>query len=64
MPRYFKIQSWHVTAGFDGVAELESRCGKKGNDSSLTADELPLGEKSCETCLRLDASDRDATKEA
>ncbi|HEU4571476.1 MAG TPA: hypothetical protein VFR93_02230 [Candidatus Limnocylindrales bacterium] len=50
---YALIDSWHVVerAGRDGDVTY---CGRTVNrNEGTTADTLPLGEKSCETCLRL-----------
>jgi hypothetical protein len=66
------IRSWHAISFFDRGGAARTRCGRRvavqgtitsgpGGPSEVrpTADELPLGEKSCETCLRLRADDLD-----
>jgi hypothetical protein len=48
--------SWHVAP--PAIAPwIRTRCGRWAGESPLTADDLPLGAKSCETCLRLVAHD-------
>jgi len=44
--------SWHIV-GRGGA----TRCGRWIPVPSPSADDLPMGEKSCETCLRLTAWD-------
>ena len=48
---WVKLRSWHVLA--NGM----TRCGRVFVVPSPTADDLPMGERSCETCLRLTAHD-------
>ena len=50
---WVKIRSWHL------VARGRTRCGRVFMIPSPTADDLPLGERSCETCLRLMAWDQE-----
>lgn len=54
MMKYVRIRSWHViltpTRAFD---TYRTRCGRTVTTTAVT-NELPLDEKSCETCLRLD----------
>lgn len=47
-----KRLSWHIV-----FREVWSRCGFFFSAAAPRADDLPLGEKSCETCLRLAAWD-------
>jgi hypothetical protein len=67
---YVKIRSWHAITFFDRGGAARTRCGRRvavqgtitsgpGGPTEVraTADELPLGDKSCETCLRLRAKD-------
>lgn len=53
---YIKIKSWHIiktpTRMFDTYI---TRCGLKAVGN--TANDLPLGEKSCESCFRYTARD-------
>jgi hypothetical protein len=48
---WVRIKSWHL------VASGRTRCGRLYAIPSPTVDDLPLGAKSCETCLRLVARD-------
>lgn len=68
---YVLIQSWHSIASYDRGGAAQTRCGRRvvvegtiasgpGIDASevhLTSDELQLGDRSCETCLRLSVRD-------
>jgi hypothetical protein len=55
--KYVRIVSWHVVridrsrGGF-----IRTRCGRYVPEGQIE-EQLPLGEKSCETCLRLAATD-------
>jgi hypothetical protein len=54
---YLKIGSWHVIALVDD-AGWHTRCGRLVmTEPAPATGQLPLGEKSCETCLRLTVSD-------
>jgi len=56
---YLKVRSWHRIAKVDD-AGWHTRCGITVTTESVPAsDTLPLGEKSCETCLRLEVVDTD-----
>jgi hypothetical protein len=56
---YLKIGSWHTIARVDD-AGWWTRCGRLVTTQKVPAsDHLPLGEKSCETCLRLSRADED-----
>jgi hypothetical protein len=44
---WVKIKSWHL------VANGRTRCGRLYVIPSPTVDDLPLGERSCESCARL-----------
>jgi hypothetical protein len=56
---YLKIGSWHVIARVDDRGWW-TRCGRVvTNEPTPASDQLPLGEKSCETCLRLSTHDED-----
>ena len=54
--KYVRIRSWHVvltpTRAFD---TYRTYCGRTVTTRDTSAD-LPLDEKSCETCLRLTRS--------
>ncbi len=53
--------SWHIAVpGWERVHP--TRCGLRARDGAPTADDLPLGERSCETCLRLVARDAKGTR--
>ena len=55
--KYVQIVSWHVVwIDRSGGAFIRTRCGRYVPDGTIQ-EELPLGEKSCETCLRLAATD-------
>jgi len=55
--KYVKIRSWHLVAYHARAFQtFRTRCGRTVR-SFDTAPELPLDEKSCETCLRLAATD-------
>ena len=55
---YVRIRSWHLLA--EGVEDdALTRCGRKASALAPVADELPLDERSCETCLRLAAHDEE-----
>jgi hypothetical protein len=67
---YVLIRSWHLIVGTDRGGVVRTRCGRRvavqgtitsGGVGELvlhpTAPELPLGDRSCETCLRLAAHD-------
>ena len=55
--KYVKIRSWHLVATPTRAFQtFRTRCGRTVK-SFDTAPELPLDEKSCETCLRLAARD-------
>lgn len=49
MDRFVKLRSWHILRD-DRNATL---CGRPVTDPDTSAD-MPLDEKSCETCLRID----------
>lgn len=46
--------SWHVESAPD-----ETRCGRWLDADAPRSDDLPIGEKSCESCLRLVARDQE-----
>ncbi len=49
---WFKIVSWHASAGWESRGGLEKLlCGRWARVGAETSDTLPPG-KSCETCLR------------
>jgi len=48
---WVKLVSWHLV-----TAPGRTRCGRNTGYRKV-ADDLPLGERSCETCLRLAAHD-------
>ena len=48
--------SWHIVGRIRGGA---TRCGRWISVPSPSADDLPLGEKSCESCARLTLHDQE-----
>jgi hypothetical protein len=50
---WVKIKSWHL------VANGRTRCGRLYAIPSPTVDDLPLDERSCESCLRLHERDEE-----
>lgn len=63
---YVLIRSWHIVEQTSRSGVVKTRCGRsvvptattEGRDGAPVrayplSDELPLGDKSCETCLRL-----------
>lgn len=70
--RWVRIVSWHRIAATYRDGDVGTRCGRMVREvveltgateevieGHVTADFLPLGEKSCESCLRLMAKDGD-----
>ena len=54
MQGYVRFRSWHVIKTWTRVpGRALTLCGRLA--TGATADVLPLGDKSCETCLRLQA---------
>jgi hypothetical protein len=54
MERYVKIRSWHIIRTFTRVpGGAITLCGKRTQGAPMSQ-VLPLVDKSCETCLRLD----------
>jgi hypothetical protein len=49
--KWVKIKSWHIVVD-DLLDAYLTRCGRRAMDTYTVAD-LPMGEKSCESCLRL-----------
>jgi hypothetical protein len=49
---WMQIESWHRVSVVD-EAGWHTRCGRVTTGDAPVTDELPLDEKSCETCLRL-----------
>jgi hypothetical protein len=49
--KWAKIKSWHIVVIDLGDAYL-TRCGRRATTADVAVD-LPMDEKSCETCLRL-----------
>jgi len=51
---YLRLDSWHVR-GPVPIEGWDTLCGRHVNaaQKAPVSDQLPLGEKSCETCLRL-----------
>lgn len=61
MSAYVKIPrgSWHATLTFTRTGSVLTRCGRLVPGPKHTVDDqLPLNEKSCESCLRLEAHDK------
>lgn len=56
---YIRIRAWHIIAGpTRGIpGRYELRCGRTAEGTII--DSLPLGERSCETCLRLARHDEE-----
>lgn len=46
-------RSWHILGTYS-----RTRCGRRAI-ASLAVNDLPMGEKSCETCLRLSKRDEE-----
>jgi hypothetical protein len=70
MTIYAKLYSWHqleieapAATGGDTSSALVAltRCGREVPGDAPTSPTLPLGEPSCETCLRLVRHDEEAT---
>lgn len=56
---YLRIVSWHSIARVD-AAGWHTRCGRVvTTEDAPASDTLPLGEPTCETCLRLTIHDKD-----
>lgn len=59
MPDYDWVKigrSWHAVVGGEMSVvgqRNKARCGRHSIEIPLTKDMLPLGSKSCESCLRL-----------
>ena len=47
---WVRIRSWHALSGLTAGHTL---CGRRAGSDADVSDQLPSGEKSCETCLRL-----------
>ena len=45
--------SWHVVRNGEIPPWIWARCGRWAGESPLTAEDLPLDGKSCESCCRL-----------
>jgi hypothetical protein len=56
---YVRIRSWHRVAPVSRGGLPKTRCGRWADLAAPVSDELPIGEKSCETCLRLHARDEE-----
>ena len=55
--KYVRIVSWHVVWIDRSLGRaILTRCGRYVPEGEIEK-QLPLGEKSCETCLRLAATD-------
>ena len=54
---WVRIRSWHRVTFDSRGGQHRTRCGLWAPRDAQTAAELPLDEKSCETCLRLTARD-------
>lgn len=48
--------SWHILARVTAEGWV-TRCGVSINEETPVSDALPLNERSCESCLRYNASD-------
>lgn len=56
MGGYVKIRSWHVRSGLVSRGGMvHTLCGRWASATALQSAVLPMGEKSCESCLRLKA---------
>lgn len=53
---YLKVRSWHQIASVTDSG-WHTRCGLNVTQSAPASDRIPLGEPSCESCLRLTAHD-------
>lgn len=69
---YVRMGSWHTLAMTFRSGAVKTRCGRTARVAgtivtapgipsrvSPTSDALPLGERSCESCLRLTAHDQE-----
>jgi len=56
MDRWIKIRSWHRLTTFTRAGGALTRCGRRVDPPLTTADDFPVDEKTCESCLRLEAA--------
>lgn len=68
--RAMKLDSWHLIDSHyaqgsrdDGV-RYTSICGRDADENVLTGSTLPMSEKTCETCLRIERKRREARAKA
>lgn len=52
---YVRLRSWHVRQWHVRQRGGYTLCGRVTGDGQRTADSLPMGERSCESCLRIAA---------
>jgi hypothetical protein len=52
-----RLRSWHSIRTYTRVGSILTRCGRLIGPDHQIVDVLPLGERSCESCLRLVAHD-------
>ena len=48
---WVRISSWHALRAFELAAP--TLCGRRAGPQADVSSELPMGEKSCESCARL-----------
>jgi hypothetical protein len=56
---WVRLVAWHALRPTRSLTVGHTRCGRAFVIPSPTAPELPLGERSCESCLRLLAWDEE-----
>jgi hypothetical protein len=62
---YVKVPngSWHTMLTYTPAGSILTRCGRLVKGPTHTLDDaIPLDEKSCESCLRLEQHDREQTE--
>ena len=57
--RFVKIVSWHAIRREPNGPDADTYCGRYVAGSPLKSTDLPMGEKSCESCLRSVAREAD-----
>ena len=49
---WIRIVSWHQFVTFTRAGQVLTRCGRRVSMPHTIVDQLPAGEKTCESCLR------------
>lgn len=62
--KYVRIRSWHRVALYSRAGIAKTRCGRWADFAAPQSDGLDLGERSCETCLRLVLKDEETSGNA